>query len=195
MNGNENYGIVLKLIRQKCGLSIRELARRSGKSVGWISEVENGKGLARLRETEFNRLVELLEADRLRPMFKTWVANHKNAKNTDRQFDGAILKFVRKKSGLSLSKVAKSLNLSSAHLSRVERGQSPSSVELRKNYLEACGYSASSFKNFSSDPIKAKAVPARFKFDILLRKLPEDSFVELLAHAEAILKGEKYNTQ
>lgn len=188
MDGNENYGLILKLIRQNSELSVRELAKRSGKSAGWISEVENGAGLAKLHEREFNRIVTLLGADKHRPMFKTWVANHKNAQLTDRLFDGAILKFVRKKKGLQLKQIAQELHLSSAHLSRIERGHSPSSVELRKGYMEACGYSAGSFKNLSSDPIRSRAVPSKFKLEILLKRLPESRFDDLLIHVQAILE-------
>jgi transcriptional regulator with XRE-family HTH domain len=188
MDGNENYGLILKLIRQKSDLSVRELARRIGKSIGWISEVENGSGLARLSEGEFNRLVGALGADKYRPMFKTWVANHKNAQHTDRLFDGAVLKFVRKKKDLTLKEVAKRIELSSAHISRIERGRSPSSVELRKRYMEACGYSASSFKNLSSNPKRSKLVPSKFKLEILLKQLPESRFDDLLKYIQSIIE-------
>lgn len=129
----------------------------------------------------------LLGADADRPLFKTWVANHKNAQHTDRAFDGAVLKYVRKKRGLSLKEVAQRAGLSMAHVSRLERGLSPSSVELRKCLMEACGYSPSSFKKLSSDPKGSQLVPSRFKLGILLARLPENRLEDLLRYVQELL--------
>lgn len=95
MDGNENYGLILKLLRQQMRLSVRDFSKKINRSIGWISEMENGCGTARITEQEFDALVALLGANGQRSQFKTWVANHKNAERVDRTFEGAILKFVR----------------------------------------------------------------------------------------------------
>lgn len=187
MDGNENYGLIIKLLRQKSKLSVRGFAESCGRSIGWLSEVENGKGLARLSEVEFDRLVELLGATAERSQFKTWVANYKNAERIDRGFDGAVLKYIRIKKGLRLKEVAASTGYSIAHLSRIELGVAETSAELRNSYMVACGYSPGSFKNLSSDPIRSRAVPLAYKLEILLKKLPKDRVEEVFAFTQNLI--------
>lgn len=172
MDGNENYGLILKLLRQQMRLSVREFSKKIAKSTGWISEIENGRGTARLTEAEFDALVELLGASKWRGQFKTWVANYKNAERVDRTLEGAILKYVRLKNGIRLEDAATAAKLSACYLSRIENGHKPPPLEVRNRILIACGYSPGSFKNLSSDPIKSRAVPNSYKLTILLKKLP-----------------------
>ena len=189
MEGNENYGLILKILRQKSDMSVRELSQRINKSPGWLSEVENGRGLAKLRESEFERIIAVLGATAQRAYFKTWVANHRNAERVNRSMEGAILKFVRVKKGLRLEAVATDAGVSVCYLSKIENGHKPPPLELRNRILIACGYSPASFKNLSSDPIKSRAVPNSYKLNILLKKLPDSKIAEVFAFVQNLTEG------
>jgi len=45
----ENHGVILRKLRLLNKLPIKAAAVRIGRSAGWLSEIENGKGLARIR--------------------------------------------------------------------------------------------------------------------------------------------------
>lgn len=134
--------------------------------------------------------VELLGAAKHRPMFRMWVANSTKFKNIDRSLEGAVLKFVRLKKGLALEDLGGELKISARHLSRVEKGIIQPTVELRKKVLVACDYSPASFKNLYADPERSKAVPARFKLDILLGRLPEEKLQKVYGFVEQLIDGE-----
>ncbi len=182
MESTKHYGLILKHLREHSGLSVRNLSKQIGKSIGWISEIENSTGTARLTDTEFERIVELLDGNQHRDMFKTWIAKHKNGENTDRTFDGAVLKFIRQKKGLSLSKAAHLSGLSVPYLSKIERGLRPVTLDLRKKIMIAYGYSPSSFKNLSTDPVRSKTVPLKFKLEILMQKMSESEIEAVYEH-------------
>ena len=133
---------------------------------------------------EFERILILLDGTRHREMFRTWVANHLNAERVDRTFDGAILKFIRIKKGYTLADASKLSFLSIGHLSKIENGQWPTTIELRKKIMLAYGYSPSSFKNLSRDPVRSKAVPPSYKLAILMKKLTNPDFEHLLKIVE-----------
>jgi hypothetical protein len=78
------------------------MATEIGRSVGWLSEIENSTGTARLTEQEFNRIVFKIGGDKDRYLFRTWVANQLNSDRVDRSFDGAVLKYLRIKKGMTL---------------------------------------------------------------------------------------------
>lgn len=168
----DNYGLILKHIRKLSCLSLHATAKKIGKSAGWLSEVENGKGLARITEHEFQRIVECLDATKHRPMFRTWVANLKNRERVNKTFDGAVFKFIRKKQDCTLSKAAKLIGISKGQLSKIESGQKIITVGERGKIMRAYGYTPSSFKNLATDPVRSKVVPIRFKLQILLRNIP-----------------------
>ena len=187
MEGNENYGLIVKMLRQRAELSVRDFAKSCGRSVGWLSEIENGRGLARIDRTEFDRLVELLKGDQDRAQFKTWIATYKNAQKVDRVFDGAILKHLRLKKRMRLSEVASRTQYSVSHLSRIEHGLAETTTDLRNEYMKACGYSPENFKNLTPGAIRSKAVPISFKLNILIRKLPENKVEELFYFAQNLM--------
>jgi len=153
------------------GLSVQEFARKIKKSVGWVSQVENGVGDCRISEAELDRIVELLGAKKHREMFRTWVANHRNAERINQTFDGAVLKFIRIKKQIRLVDAAKKIGVSTPHLSKIERGLRPITIDQRKKIMSAYGYSPSSFKNLSTDPVRSKAVPASLKLEIIMARL------------------------
>ncbi len=169
----ENYGVIVRRLRILAGLSVQQTARKLGRSIGWISEIENGRGRCRMSENEFNRIVAVLDGAKHRPMFKTWVASLQNQDRAAKTFDGAVLKFIRLRKELSISEAAKSAGLSKSYLSKIENGLKAVDLELRNRIMVAYGYSPTSFKNLSTDPVRSKAVPLKYKLEILLNRLPE----------------------
>lgn len=113
----DNYGLIVRHLRLLAGLSVRQTSQKIGKSIGWLSEIENSSGRARLSEKEFERIITLLDGDRHRAMFRTWVATFKRHERLDQTFDGAVLKFIRLKKDLPLKEAAKIMKTSVAQLS------------------------------------------------------------------------------
>ena len=56
----ESYGLIIRHLRLLAGLSVRNTAEKINRSIGWLSEIENSCGTARLTEKEFNRITDLL---------------------------------------------------------------------------------------------------------------------------------------
>ena len=121
----ENYGLIIRHLRRLAGLSVQLTAKKIGRSNGWISEVENNTGNCKLTESEFNRIVELLDGTRYKSMFKTWVATYKNRDETAKTYDGAVLRFIRLKKGFDLATASKLVGLSLSYLSKIETGAKP----------------------------------------------------------------------
>ncbi|MBK9322428.1 MAG: transcriptional regulator [Bdellovibrionaceae bacterium] len=174
MDHLNNHGLIIRELRTRSSLSIQKAAGLIGKSVGWLCEVENDRGTSRLNTAEFDRIIEILGGSNQRHMFKTWIANQKNQDRTNKVFDGAVLKFIRIKKGISLFEASLKVGLSKGNLSKIENGAKPVTLEMRNQIMVAYGYSPSSFKNLSTDPIRSKAVPSRFKFQILLQKISKE---------------------
>ena len=179
----DNYGLIIRHLRLLAGLSVRETAKKIGKSIGWLSEVENSAGLAKVTEKEFNRIVELLDGTQHKGIFRTWVATYKNRERLDKTFDGAVVKFIRIKKGLSLKQAEKLTGFSKAQISKMETGAKLISYENRNKIMVAYGYSPSSFKNLSSDPIRSKAVPLKYKLTIILNQLNKDQIESIFEFA------------
>lgn len=163
----ENVGVIIQHLRTLTGLSVRKTAQKINRSVGWLSELENSRGTARIDEDEFNRVVDLLGGSKHRSMFKTWAANAKNRDRAERTFDGAVLKFIRIKKGFSLEKASGLTKLSIGYLSKIETGLKPVTLERRNQIMLGYGYSPTSFKNLATDPVRSKAVPLRFKLNFI----------------------------
>ncbi len=53
----DNYGIIIQHFRHLAGMSVQQTAKKIGRSVGWLNEVENGSGRCRLTEEEFEVLL------------------------------------------------------------------------------------------------------------------------------------------
>lgn len=179
MGSLKNHGIIIRKLRMRSGLTVRETAKKINRSIGWLSEIENGTGTARLTEAEFERVINLLGGSNCRNQFKTWIASQKNILRSDRTFDGAVLKHIRLKKGLTLKQASKIINLSISYLSKLESGHKPVSSEMRGRIMKAYGYSPSSFKNLSTDPKRSKAVPIEYKLGILLNKLTNEKIKSL----------------
>ena len=185
----DNYGLIIQHLRHLAGLGVRETAKKINRSIGWISEIENNCGTARLTEEEFNRIVELLDGAKHRAMFRTWVANYKNRERVEKTFDGAVLRYIRIKKEFDLAKAAKATGFSIGQLSKFETGRKPVSLEVRNQIMKAYGYSPSSWKNLATDPVRSKAVPISYKLDILLNGLKDDQIVQVFQFTQSLLVG------
>ena len=186
----DNYGVVLKRLRVEKSIPIKRAAKLINKSVGWLSEIENGKGFARICQSEFERIVSAYGGNVERQKFSGWIATDtKGHAKPSLCFDGAILKFLREKSAFSLEKAAQALKIHKTDLSKIENGWRPISVKKRNQILEVYGYSPASFKNFNSEDKRSKNVPARFKINIVLNRLNETSLLEVLKFALSLTNG------
>ena len=179
----DNYGVIIRHLRSLAGLSVREAAQKIERSAGWLSEIENASGTARLTESEFNRIVVALDGVKHKSMFMTWVATHKKRERSDRKFDGAVLKHIRIKKGLSLQQASNLMSISSAQISKIETGVKEIPFKTRDQIMIAYGYSPSSFKNLSTDPIRSKAVPLSYKLSILLNSLSDEQIERIFQFA------------
>ncbi len=179
----ENYGLIIRRLRQLENLTLQATAKKIGKSAGWLSEVENQTGMSRLTEREFNRIVDILNGTKHRAMFRTWVATHKRHENIDQMFDGAVFKFIRTKKKLALKDASKLVGLSPGQLCKIETGVKPVSYELRNKIMKSYGYNPSSFKNLNSDPVRSKVIPSTYKLEILLQCLQESQVEAILQFA------------
>lgn len=183
MDSLENSGIILRQLRKIAGLSVQNAAQLIGRSSGWLWEIESGSGRCRLTPEEFEKIVQALNGSKHRPMFRTWVANHKNLERIDKTFDGAVLKFIRKKKDITLKQAAKLTGLSCGYLSKMESGSKPIQLEMRNKIMKAYGYSPSSFKNLATDPVRSKAVPKEYKFKIISQILNSEKLDEIYSLA------------
>ena len=179
----ENHGIIIRELRKLHGLNVRDAARKINRSIGWLSEIENGTGTARLTEPEFDRIVDALDGRKHWPMFRTWVANAKNQERVDKTFDGAVLKHIRIKKGLSLQTAARLIGISKGYLCNLESGLKSMTIPLRYKIMRAYGYNPTSFKNLATDPVRSKVVPLAYKFKILSRSLTAEQIDSFYSRA------------
>lgn len=186
----ENYGLIIRHLRHLAGLTVQLAAKKLDRSAGWLSAIENNTGACRLTESEFDSIVERLDGAKHRAMFKTWTANYKNRERAEKTFDGAALKYIRIKKELSLAAAKKLTGLSISYISEIENGIKPVSLEMRNQIMVAYGYSPSSFKNLSKDPVRSKAVPTLYKLEILLNRLRSEQIEAVFQHAQTLIKQE-----
>lgn len=172
----ENHGLIIRELRKLQGLSVRKAAQKLNRGLGWLSEIENCKGTARLTEDEFDRIVTALDGSRHKNMFRTWVASHLHEERINKTFDGAVLKFIRVKKGLDLQRASELAEISRGYLCKLENGSKPMTLQLRYRIMRAYGYNPKSFKNLATDPVRSKVVPLAYKFKIWLSTLtPEQT--------------------
>ena len=187
----DNYGLILKQLRNLNGHSLKTAAALIGKSVGWLSEVENARGLSRLKPEEFERVVILFNGRQHRDLFRTWVAAEKSRDKVDRSLDGPVLKHIRKKRELSLKQASAKIGISVRHLCRIENGRRLIDSDLKDRIMRSYGYAPTSFKNFSRDPIRSKAVPVSYKIKALLNQLAEPDLEEIYQLAAKLRTKER----
>jgi transcriptional regulator with XRE-family HTH domain len=183
----DNAEVIIQHLRTQAELSVREAATKINRSVGWLSEIENSRGTARINEEEFNRIVDLLGGAKQRALFKTWAANVKNRQRAESAFDGAVLKFIRLKKEITLERASLLTQLSTSYISKLENGIKPVSFEMRNQIMVGYGYSPTSFKNLSTDPVRSKAVPLRYKLEILLNEFDAENIRCVFEFAKELL--------
>ncbi len=182
----DNYGVILKKLRLVNRLTIKEAAKKIGKSTGWICEAENAKGATRIFPDEFERVVIAYGGDAYRKQFGGWIAKasqHDRNGLPDPSFGGAVLKYLRNKKGMSLKEAATKASLTYSYLSYLETGKKRLSPTLRDRLMKVYGYSPSSFKNFASEDKRAKNVPIRFKLDALLKQMKGEKIEKIFKFA------------
>lgn len=186
-----NYGVVLRKLRELNQLPIKQAAKIIGRSPGWLSEIENDRGEARIGLEEFERIVVAYGGQKHRDKFKIWIANaHKPEKaKVPLSFDGAILKYLREKADLSIEAAASSNKISDGYLSKLENGRKPISLQLRNRLLQTYGYSPSSYKNFMTADKRAKNIPIRYKLNILLMQMNDDLIEKIFSFAKQNLNS------
>jgi transcriptional regulator with XRE-family HTH domain len=186
-----HYGVILRQLRALKKLPIKEAARRIEKSAGWLSEIENSKGSARIHPQEFERIVAAYEGEPYRKQFGIWAASsHKQkASVLDASFGGAVLKFLRKKAKMPLKEAARGVGFSACYLSCIETGSKPLAQPLRDKLMRIYGYSPASFKNFTTEDKRSKNVPVRYKLALLLRQLDEARVEKVLGFALSVAEA------
>lgn len=182
----ENYGVILRKLRELKKLPIKRAANHIGRSAGWLSEVENGRGNARLSSHEFERIVEAYDGEAYRKQFGLWIAKSKKAglsSSEDINLNGAILKYLRQKAKMTIAQAAQKVGLSDRTISAMELGKRTIKPELKDRLTRLYGYSPSSFKNFTTEDKRSKKIPAHYKLNILLKQMDETKIENLLAFA------------
>jgi transcriptional regulator with XRE-family HTH domain len=180
-----NYGVILRKLRELKQYQVKQAAQIIRRSAGWLSEIENGRGAARIGLEEFERIVSVYDGQAYRKQFPAWVA-HAHRYATPKQplgFDGAILRHLRGKAKLSLATAAEKVGISATHLCNLEKGKRSISPELRDGLMQVYGYSPSSFKNFATEDKRGKNIPVRYKLEILLNQLDGPRIEKVFAFA------------
>lgn len=183
----KGYGVVLRRLRQLNRLSLKQGAQLMGRSSGWLSQVENERGYARLKPEVFEQAVEVYKGESYRKQFSGWMTTTKlhQHKNTELSFDGSILKYLRIKSGLTLLQVSGKVKLSCAYISSLESGKRPLNKELRDQLIVLYGYSPASFRNFTDESKRAGNIPVQYKIQMLLKNLNQTQLDEVFQFLES----------
>lgn len=186
-----NYGVILRKLREINQLSIKQAAKKVERSAGWLSEIENGKGAARIHPEEFERIVASYNGGTYRKHFGLWVAKQSKPDKSNQKvsFSGAVLKYLRKKAKLTIADASQQAAISKSYMSYLENGVKPLSLELRNRLLGIYGYSPSSFKNFTTEDKRAANIPVRYKLEILLGQMNDQELKQLLATVTSNLKS------
>jgi transcriptional regulator with XRE-family HTH domain len=182
----ESYGVILRKLRELKKLPIKEAAKHIGRSAGWLSEVENGRGYARLRPAEFERIVATYDGEAYRKHFGLWIAKSKGPTSLSSEsvsMNGAILKYLRKKAKMTLAQAGEKVGLSGRTISAMELGKRTIKPELKDQLTRIYGYSPSSFKNFTTEDKRSRNIPARYKLDLLIHQLDPAHIEQIFAFA------------
>lgn len=189
----EQERVILKRIREKKSLSISAASKLVGKSKGWLSEVENGKGRAVLKQSEYQRIYALYEGDKYKTSFGTWIRHEEGSKLkdvTDPAKSGAALKFIRThKAKLNARSAAIGIGISPGYLSKIESGKKSISIELRNKILSHYGYKPSSFRNFTTKDKRSKSVPVKYRLQNLIGLLSDLEAEQVLISAIELIRN------
>ena len=191
-----NPGVVLRKLRKKNNLKIKEAAKLIGRSVGWLSGVENEAQACRLKESEYQRILQLYNAQDHQKLIHACLSQSRKHDEDAKPivYDGSILKYLRIKAGKSITAVASEMDCAPSLLSQIENGKRSVGIEMRKRLLRIYGYSPESFKNFYSREKRALNIPARFHLEILLPHLTEQMTLAVFDYASELFGQSKIKT-
>jgi len=189
----KNPGVVLRKLRERNNLKIKEAAKLIGRSVGWLSGVENEVQACRLKESEYQRILELYKAEDHQKLVHACLSQSRkpDEDTTPIVYDGSILKYLRIKAGKSISAVASEMDCAASLLSQIENGKRFVGMKMRNRLLRVYGYSPESFKNFYSREKRALNIPARFHLEILLPHLTEQMTLAVFDYASKLFGQSK----
>ncbi len=134
MLATENPGAVLRKYRRRRGYTLKDLARSTGLSVSYLSEVERGLKTPSLESLQ--RMCEALNISEALVLKPAPPAEPRPARS-DGEGEmpmtlGQKLRLQREREGLSIKEVAEACGISPSYLSDVERDAVQPSVEVLK---------------------------------------------------------------
>ena len=184
-----HFGIILRKIRTDNALTLKAASSLIQRSTGWLSEVESGKPSAKCSQAEFERIVAVYGVSYdPRNYSHLYRAPSDSAPNNEVVLDGAILKYLRTKSGSSLEEAAAKNGFSKSYLSKLENGSKPISKNLRDKLLASYGYKPSSFKNFSTKDKRSEKVPVNYRLNVLLHSMTQKQVSQLFQYASQLIQ-------
>ena len=118
-------GDTFRILRQQRGLTLQDVATRSGLSRSYLSEIENGKKQPSVKALEAIAAALNVSLKVLLP----------EAKETEIGL-GERLRLAREREGMSLTEVAEAVGISSGYLGEIERGQALPAVDTLRQLAE-----------------------------------------------------------
>ena len=123
----------LRIFRERRGLTLQEVASRSGLSRSYISEIENGKKQPSLKTLEALAGALNVALEALMPEGDLEVDAEADNPLGDR------LRLARERKGMSLAEAAEAAGISVSYLSEIERGQAQPAVETLRLLAQVVG--------------------------------------------------------
>lgn len=118
---------IIRSLRQKRNMTLEDLARQTGLSVSYLSEVERGKKQPSLETLE--KISQALNISRDALLSPTSPANTSGL--------GAKISIIREEKGMSLSELAEKANISPSYLCQIENSKVMPALSTLKNIAAA----------------------------------------------------------
>ncbi|HHV93565.1 MAG TPA: helix-turn-helix transcriptional regulator [Firmicutes bacterium] len=115
----------IRTFREKRGLTLQEVASRSGLSRSYLSEIENGKKQPSVKTLEALAAALNVALDALLPE----EGMQAEAETLTGDSLGDRLRLARERKGMSLTEAAEAAGISVSYLSEIERGQAQPAVD------------------------------------------------------------------
>lgn len=180
----DSYGTIIKKVRNSENLTLKEAALKLNVSVGWLSEVENNRGKAKLTKQKYEEIINLLNGKKYKPLFGRWVLAESKKEKCLPLLIGPTLKHYRKRANLKQSEAAHLLGFSTAYLSLVENGQELLSDKRLNQVLTLYNVS---FKQYSQCIMptneRSKRVPSKYRLDYLMSGMNESKIQKIYQYA------------
>ena len=182
-----NYGVILKKIRNEKNISLRQAAKLINRGLGWLSEVENNKPRAKITQKEFDRIIKAYGGDNDIRKHQLQINASKRSNECRAWYEGAILKHLRKRSGLDLKAAAKLIGISLGYLSNLENSHKPIDTELRKKILCAYGYKKSSYRNYTNKKSRLSSISVESRMRSLINNLNTEKLEMVFQYASELV--------